>query len=167
VSELGCPTCGSRFVRRSARQGLLERLLSVAYIYPFRCQLCNHRFRRRRPGERWQGQTVERREYDRLPVEFWSTLWWNERPGGGRVVDLSLDGCTLQTETPVQPGEVLQMRLEPGGGEPGIVVDVAVVRSVQTGRVGLQFVGVAGQEQARLRGVVRALLEGGTGPATR
>ena len=40
-----CPDCGSTAVLRSHRRGRLEYLLSLVYLYPFRCVVCNHRFR--------------------------------------------------------------------------------------------------------------------------
>ena len=39
-----CPKCGGTLARRSHRSGLAEEMLSVVYVYPFRCQLCAHRF---------------------------------------------------------------------------------------------------------------------------
>jgi hypothetical protein len=39
-----CPACGSTLVRRSHRIGLAEEMLSLVYVYPFRCRLCTHRF---------------------------------------------------------------------------------------------------------------------------
>jgi predicted HAD superfamily Cof-like phosphohydrolase len=42
---MSCPRCGKSFVRRSGRKGLKERLLSLVYLYPFRCQVCANRFR--------------------------------------------------------------------------------------------------------------------------
>jgi stage V sporulation protein G len=44
VPERVCPKCSSEYVKRASRVGL-ERLMSLFYIYPFRCQLCWHRFR--------------------------------------------------------------------------------------------------------------------------
>jgi DNA repair exonuclease SbcCD ATPase subunit len=39
-----CPKCSSDYVQRVHRVGP-ERLISLFYIYPFRCQPCGHRFR--------------------------------------------------------------------------------------------------------------------------
>jgi hypothetical protein len=39
-----CPKCSSDYVERVSRIGS-ERLISLFYIYPFRCQSCGHRFR--------------------------------------------------------------------------------------------------------------------------
>jgi len=48
-----CPSCGGREVRRTRREGLTERLLSVIYMYPFRCDRCRHRYRAMRWGRRY------------------------------------------------------------------------------------------------------------------
>jgi len=45
MADLKCPNCARDFVRRVSRAGLSERLLSVFYVYPFKCQLCGYRFR--------------------------------------------------------------------------------------------------------------------------
>src|SRR2546430_5081924 len=47
-----CPKCESEKTHRSHRQGLTEHLTSVASIYPYRCDECNHRFlaKRRKIG---------------------------------------------------------------------------------------------------------------------
>ena len=39
-----CPRCSSEDIKRVSRIGP-ERLISLFYIYPFRCQPCGHRFR--------------------------------------------------------------------------------------------------------------------------
>jgi predicted RNA-binding Zn-ribbon protein involved in translation (DUF1610 family) len=41
-----CPKCGSLKVVRSQRVNLLERVISLVNIYPYRCQqhICKHRF---------------------------------------------------------------------------------------------------------------------------
>ena len=51
--ELRCPKCHSEVVRRSRRSGILERLLSALYLYPFRCERCDHRFTAFRWGTRY------------------------------------------------------------------------------------------------------------------
>ena len=39
-----CPKCSSDYVKRVSRIGF-DRLISLFYIYPFRCLPCGHRFR--------------------------------------------------------------------------------------------------------------------------
>ena len=48
-----CPRCGNPDVRRTRRVGFIERLLSLVYVYPFRCARCLHRFRVMRWGTRY------------------------------------------------------------------------------------------------------------------
>jgi hypothetical protein len=157
-SPLRCPRCASEFVRRASRRGLYERTVSLAYYFPFRCQLCQHRFHALRWGERYVRTGADRREFDRMPVDYWTTLWVRDRQREGRLRDLSIAGATLETDAPVQPGDTLQLQLSPGEGERPVTIDVAVVRSVQSGRAGLQFVRVQGDEHERLRHVVQRLL---------
>jgi len=46
-----CPKCRSDATKRAHRQGLRERLLSLFFVYPYRCRKCGHRFVRfRNPG---------------------------------------------------------------------------------------------------------------------
>jgi hypothetical protein len=49
-----CPSCREGKVRRSQRKNTLERFLSLAYIYPFRCQRCGHRFFKLQWGVRYK-----------------------------------------------------------------------------------------------------------------
>ena len=156
MAALTCRRCRSEFVRRSSRKTLAERLLSLVYVLPFRCQLCQHRFLAFRWRERWvraAGATRgdERREYERLPVQAWSSLWWRDRQGEARVTDLSIAGCSIETDAPVPEGEVIQLKLEARGDDRPIVVDRAVVRSAHGGRLGVQFIRVQEDEQGRLR----------------
>ena len=44
VQQPVCPKCSSDFVKRVSRVGF-EHLMSVFYIYPFRCEPCGQRFR--------------------------------------------------------------------------------------------------------------------------
>ena len=46
VDELRCPECHEDRVYRSTRRGILEWLLRIVRIYPFRCDICGYRFRR-------------------------------------------------------------------------------------------------------------------------
>jgi len=40
-----CPQCGSEYIRKSRRMGVVEkRLLAVLLVKPFRCEECNFRF---------------------------------------------------------------------------------------------------------------------------
>jgi DNA-directed RNA polymerase subunit RPC12/RpoP len=53
MRELLCPQCSGKLVQRTRRRGLRERLWSLFWIYPFRCQRCGHRFRTQQQGVRY------------------------------------------------------------------------------------------------------------------
>jgi hypothetical protein len=40
ISTHKCPECGTHKVRRSNRYGMLDRVLSVVNVYPYRCCEC-------------------------------------------------------------------------------------------------------------------------------
>jgi predicted RNA-binding Zn-ribbon protein involved in translation (DUF1610 family) len=44
-----CPHCGSSYVARSRKKNLLDFVLSVFHIRPYRCLSCDHRHYRHRP----------------------------------------------------------------------------------------------------------------------
>ena len=39
-----CPSCGEKKMRRSHRRGVVEQVVSVFRIFPYRCEKCGHRF---------------------------------------------------------------------------------------------------------------------------
>lgn len=43
-----CPTCSSMSTHRSHRHGIIENIVSLLKIYPYRCDDCNNRFLARR-----------------------------------------------------------------------------------------------------------------------
>lgn len=57
-----CPKCDGTLARRSHRDGLVEQLISLMYVYPFRCQHCSHRFFALLWGIRYHRVPVDHRE---------------------------------------------------------------------------------------------------------
>jgi len=49
-----CPTCRKHTTRRSCRKNTFERILSLAYVYPFRCHSCGTRFFKLQWGVRYK-----------------------------------------------------------------------------------------------------------------
>jgi hypothetical protein len=153
-----CPKCGSGLVGRTHRAGILERVMSIAYIYPFRCQVCHRRFRRFRWGERYVRVHLDRRDLERTPCRIPVTFDWKDGgEGEGMILDISPAGCALETAAAVPVGALLRLRILPEG-EPPIDVDVGEVRARHAGRVGVRFVRVAETHGARLRGMVHRLI---------
>ncbi|HKZ05347.1 MAG TPA: PilZ domain-containing protein [Methylomirabilota bacterium] len=149
-----CPRCRSEETERVPREGFLERLASLVYVYPFRCRTCLRRFRAVQWGQRYVRSRRERRREERHAVDLGTTLWLEASGESGppaRVRDISTTGLALETQAELQPGQHFELDLQAGTGERPIRVEVAVVRTVQSGRVGLQFVGVKGESDERLR----------------
>lgn len=42
-----CPRCGSKYVRRSHRKGVIDLVFRAVQLRPFRCEDCDGRFYRR------------------------------------------------------------------------------------------------------------------------
>lgn len=159
---LPCPRCGTHFVRRSHRQGLTERLLSLFSIYPFRCQVCGHRFKARQSRIHASQHPLDQRQYERLSTHVPTTFVESAKPGeyrtGGVVSDLSLGGCYLQTAVPASEGTLLSLELQTGENTPAIPVEAAIVRAVRPTGVGLEFLHLDEAAQERLSQLVRQLL---------
>ena len=150
-------------MRRSHRRGLLEHLLSLASVYPLRCQACGHRFKALPSRGRAVPPGLDRRQYDRLvthvPIIFAASGNSGEsRTGGGVVRDISLGGCYLQTATPPAVGTRLSLELQPGANTPAILVETAIVRTVQPGGLGVEFLHLDEAAQEHLSQLVRQLL---------
>lgn len=57
-SHIVCPACTNPRIERVRRQGLWEYLLSVIYIYPFKCAECGNRFRALEWGIRYRRRKI-------------------------------------------------------------------------------------------------------------
>jgi c-di-GMP-binding flagellar brake protein YcgR len=149
--EIVCTRCRKPFVKATRRQGALDRLLSLAYVYPFRCQICRHRFHLLQWGLRYIERDVDRREYERRPVKLPVVLSTKVGLYEGQTVDLAMGGCAVEANSPpLREGTLLTVHLDAFDSEPPIVVDAAVVRTVQGTRVGLEFLRMNEKEKERL-----------------
>ena len=157
---LFCPNCERSFVRRSHRKGVWEFLCSLLLIYPYRCQLCAHRFLanpRTSPLKR-------HREFERLqvrfPASFRSAYLDQTIVGEGTVLTLSTRGCSLTTQEPLSKGMLLRLQIRYGEQEPPIEVGVAAVRSSAREQMGVEFLHLQPGEEERLRRLLEHLLHG-------
>jgi hypothetical protein len=150
-------------VRRTPRRGLIENLLSTAYIYPYRCEACSSRFHSMEWGRRYTKDATDRRQYERFEVRC--PAWFSTDEGGpfnrqGEAVltDLSLRGCGLETNESLEPGTVLVLQIQTWEDQLPIRVDRAVVRSVRPGIVGLEFMQFQPRDKHRLGQFVKGLI---------
>jgi hypothetical protein len=136
---------------------MLEHLLSIVYIYPFRCQVCFHRFRNFQWRVRYVKQAREKSQHDRIVTRFQITFAGNGIDGSGMVTLVSLGGCAIETDAKLSSGQILQLQLKTSDRDPAVAVDAAVVRGVRSPVVGLQFLRFRMEERERLSQFVRDL----------
>ncbi len=158
MKEPQCPRCRRDFVQRVHRRWGMERLVSLIYIYPFRCQLCGHRFRAPQWGVRYVRHAIDQRQYERMAAGFPATFSGEVGNGEGTVLSISLGGCGVGTAGQVSEGALLQMQLQISPNTPAIPVEAAVVRSVRSRFAGLEFLRLAPQAQERLSQFMYELL---------
>jgi hypothetical protein len=154
-----CPLCKTRLVHQAAQWGGLERLLGLVTVYPFRCQLCTHRFLA------FSGRYSEspKREYDRVPAQYPVTLYpaSTGKPDEGIqgvTVNLSITGCLVETNAHVPQGTSVRLKIHGSGLAAPIEVEGAEVRVVLENRLGLEFSKIAPEEEQRLRVFMEAHL---------
>jgi hypothetical protein len=71
-----------------------------------------------------------------------------------------MGGCTLQTQTKVETGAILNLSLQISKDVPPVIVDAGVVRNVRDGVIGVEFLLWQQSERERLQLFVRGLLIG-------
>jgi len=152
-----CPRCGKDFIRRAYLEGFFDHLLSLAFLYPLRCQVCTYRFRVLRFGLGHSTQVPDRRQYQRIATAF-PVFLEGQQNREEQVTDLSMGGCTMKAKTSLSEGTFLQLLLQPSDREPPIQVDTAIVRSVRSKSVGLQFLEFPAGEKDRLSQFMYSLL---------
>jgi hypothetical protein len=160
MAPLRCPHCARDFVRRVARTGLSEVLMSFIYIYPFKCQLCGDRFRSLQWGVRYIRADEDRREYNRMEMRFPVTFSGQDITGEGELLNVSMGGCSFHTGANLTTGMILKLGLQISNDVAPVIVDAAVVRNVRSGGVGVEFLQWQQSERERLQLFIRGLLIG-------
>lgn len=160
MADLKCPHCYRDFVRRVSRNGIGERLLSLLYVYPFKCQLCGERFRAVQWGVRYVRVREDRREYDRMELSFPVSFAASGVSGEGEMLSFSMGGCSFSTAAALPVGAILRMQLNITPSIAPVRIDAAVVRSAGPGRAGVEFLRWPEGERERLQLFVRGMLIG-------
>ena len=155
IDARNCPKCGTAKTKLAPRSGVADRLLGTLTIYPFRCQLCAHRF------TTFLGKlkTNPRRNYERVPVQYSAQVRPVHDPTQrivveGTMVNLSLRGCRIRTSQRLPMGCHVMLELQPGEYDLPIMIDEAIVRARFTDGVGLRFSSFLRSEESRLRRIL-------------
>lgn len=157
MTHLACPKCSTEFVKRVTRKGFKERLLRRFFVYSFRCQICRFRFRVLQWGVRYPGVEADRREYERLAMNFPISFVGENIDGAGAVSDISINGCAFATNVQLTEESIVRLVLQISSELQPISIEAAVVRHVQQGRTGVEFLRVQQAERERLQMFIRGL----------
>jgi PilZ domain len=157
VTQPTCPQCSSEFVKRVRKRGFKERILHRFYFYPFRCQICRFSFHVLQWGVRYPARSEDRREYERLAMNFPISFVEKNIEGAGIVSDISINGCAFVTEVQLTEKSIVRLALQISEELQPVDIEAAVVHHVRQGRVGIEFLRVQPAERQRLQLFIRGL----------
>jgi hypothetical protein len=151
---LKCPRCEKNGVMRSHPQSPREHFASFLFVAPFLCPSCSHRFLASYFWLDHPTHPIDRREHLRIPVRLYLSFSGGKVRGEGTVLDLSMGGCIIKSETQVHTDDIFYLQLSLGEGELPLEV-AAMVRTVSARGIAFKFLRAA-QENKRLLAFVQA-----------
>lgn len=152
--RLTCPQCQTDRVLRSYPQSLREHVASWLGIAPFHCQDCRFRFLTFRLSFNEAKPQADRREHLRIPVRLFLSFSGGKVRGEGTVLDLSMGGCVIQSETQVHIDDIFYLQVAISDQDPPLEV-AAMVRSVGPRGIAFKFLRKA-QDDKRLQSFIHA-----------
>lgn len=158
--QVVCPQCRQDGAFRVRAHSPREFVASLLWMVPFQCQRCDHRFLARRMSLTSVSQPTERREHMRIPVRLSLSFSGGRVRGEGTVLNMSLGGCVIQSETHVRVDDIFYLEIILAKDEPPVEA-AAIVRSVSTRGIAFKFLRRA-QEDKRLT----AFIQTRSGPAS-
>ncbi len=151
---LNCPRCRKDGLLRTQPQSPREHIASFLFVSPFRCPSCSHRFLASRIGLDHPTHPIDRREHLRIPVRLYLSFSGGKVRGEGTVLDLSMGGCIIKSQTQVHTNDIFYLQLSLEDSEPPLEV-AAMVHSVSARGIAFKFLRAA-QESKRLLAFVQA-----------
>jgi len=159
--EIVCPKCRKPFVQAVRQQGILDRLLYWAYLHPYGCKICRHRFYVMQWGLRPAELPMNSDQYRMRPVRIQGKILDEHGHREGDITELSMGGCMIELPVTLLEGAMLGIRLDAFDDEPPIIVEAAIVRAALGARAEVEFLRLAKDEEGRLNRFVTSLwLEG-------
>jgi hypothetical protein len=152
--QLACPQCQKEGVLRAHPQSPREHVAALVFVSPFHCPSCSHRFLASRLRFSHPHHPIERREHLRIPVRLYLSFSGGRVRGEGTVLDLSMGGCIIKSQTQVHTDDIFYLQLSLGKGELPLEV-AAMVHSVSARGIAFKFLRAA-QENKRLLAFLQA-----------
>lgn len=147
-----CQFCQSPFITQVPPAGLLDTLAALISLHPFQCESCKQRFRTKQQEGPPVSGPAQRRKSIRVPVRIPVTFESNEVSGEGVLTDISLHGCTLDSQQPLRAGLLIKLNL-PDRTAPkpnSTVQQLATVVGVNGSRAGIKFLAYSFEEKDAL-----------------
>ena len=147
-----CQFCQSPFVTQVPPESLLDKLATLISLHPFRCESCKKSFRIKQQGGQPSSGPEMRRKSVRVSVQIPVTFESNEVSGEGMLTDMSLNGCSLESQQSLRSGLVIKLNLPAGKGQKSgsTTQQLATVMWINGQRAGLQFLAYSFQERDAL-----------------
>ena len=98
---------------------------------------------------------MQNRYSQRVPMDCSVMFAGDNCVGEGRILDLSLPGCLLESPKRMTAGEYLQLRLFLPDHQAPLHVALAAVRWVEGAKLGVEFIRTSEDERRRLEQFVR------------
>ena len=151
---LNCPQCRHEQVLRARPLSASERVAALFLLSPFSCPQCSCRFLASRIGLDRPCHPIDRREHLRIPVRLYLSFSGGKIRGEGTVLDLSMGGCIIKSETQVRVDDIFYLEISTGPHDPPLEV-AAMVRSVSQRGIAFKFLRSA-QDNKRLLSFIQA-----------
>lgn len=104
---------------------------------------------------------TDQRKYARLAVSLPVSFGERDRMLTGVVLDISREGCRVHCTDPFTNLHYFQLQIQLVEKRERIVVDLAVRRWVRNGDLGIEFIRMKPEDQARLQSLIRVSEEAG------
>ncbi|WP_455377985.1 PilZ domain-containing protein [Petrachloros mirabilis] len=151
---LNCPQCKRENVLRTRPLSAGEHMAAFFMMSPFSCLHCSCRFMASRIGLGVRRPSADRRKHLRVPVRLYLSFSGGKVRGDGTMLDLSMGGCIIQSDTQVHVDDIFYLEIATGEDGPPIEV-AAMVRSMSPRGIAFKFLRAA-QENKRLLAFVQA-----------
>jgi c-di-GMP-binding flagellar brake protein YcgR len=149
-------------------EGAEDPTSTVAGMFAYRCQLCSELFRAKKPdpqaapapqvAKEAELTKVDARQYVRISARFPVAFVLSKLKQEGTVTEIALGGCSLEANVVLAIGAKFKMEIHVSDGEPPLVIDQALVRSIRPTGFGIQFMEIQDVEKERLGRLLEKLL---------
>jgi hypothetical protein len=149
--DVPCIRCGRDFVLGVPGETWTDRLYGRLHVLPFRCQVCNARFRSRQ-AQPSRERGLGRRQYLRLPIQLPVLIQFRDgTTATARVKDLSIGGCEIIGAHTLERGATFTIRISGLLYYSGqIDAEVVVVHTARPQTAGLKFIRLSELRQEEL-----------------